>query len=249
MLGTKKVQTLWVMAVLTKINRTSDILNKLTILNPNSVNMDFKNTQCWTKSIKDIHTLFPPRFTFQINRNAAATVLSFLYTSYTCCQGSLRKMSENKKNRHFFLKGRNGFISVGLMGLGQPKYSKRSSYELINAFISTDKAPNYSHLYNWLSRPIHSWIRRKTDAWDQKFNCSRAKFDSTLLSFQFRRKQVSPISSPTNPWSLDAYEVEQRFNMDKFFHFLTQHERVLSTTLWQNGGFSTNPIHLFYFKL
>ena len=153
MLGTKNVQTQWVMAVLTRINRTSDISYKLTILIPNSINRDFKNTRSWTKSIKDIHTPFPTRYTFQINRNAAATVLSILYTSYTCCEGSLRKMSEYKKNRHFFLKGRNGFFSVGLMGLGQPKYSIRSSYELINAIISTDEALNYCSLYIWLPLP------------------------------------------------------------------------------------------------
>ena len=164
MLGTKNVQTQWVIAVLTRINLTSDISHKLTILIPNSINRVFKNPQCWTKSIKDIHTPFPPRSSYQINRNAAATVLSILYTSYTCCQGSLRKMSGNKKNRHFFLKGRNGFFSVGLMGLDQPKYSKRSSYELINAIISTDEALNYCSLYIWLPLP-DSFMNSQENRW------------------------------------------------------------------------------------
>ena len=102
--------------------------------------IDAAGARCWKYSPDDIHTHFPPRSTFQLNRNAATTSLSFINPLCTRCERSLPILMENNKNHQISLpNGQIGFSSLDEVDRDEPKYQIRSPYELSNAFIATDE--------------------------------------------------------------------------------------------------------------
>ena len=99
--------------------------------------------RCWKYSPADTHTHFPPGSTFQPNRHAVATGLSFINTLCTRYENSLPILMENnKKHRITLPKGRIGFSSVDAVDRGEPKYQLGSPYELTNDIISFDERYN-----------------------------------------------------------------------------------------------------------
>ena len=114
------------------------LLQTLTIRTPYSLCIDAKSARCWKYSPADNHTHFPPGSTFQPNRNAVATGLSFINNFCTRSERNLPILRENNKNRQLTLpKGRNGFSSLDVVDRDEPKYQRPSPYELNNAIIAT----------------------------------------------------------------------------------------------------------------
>ena len=78
--------------------------------------IDAKSAPCWKYSPTDTHIHFPPGSTFQPNRIAVATGLSYVNTLYTRSEDSLRIVMENNKNHQIALpKGRIGFSSLDVV--------------------------------------------------------------------------------------------------------------------------------------
>ena len=72
-----------------------------------------------------------------------ATGLSFINTLCTRSERTLPILVKNNKNHQITLpKGRIGFSSLDVVNRDEPKYQKRSPYELANAIISTDERYN-----------------------------------------------------------------------------------------------------------
>ena len=76
--------------------------------------IEAKSARCWKYSPADIHTHFPPRSTFQPNRNAVATGLSFINTLCTRSERNLPILMENNTN-HLKKYQRDGLDSFPLM--------------------------------------------------------------------------------------------------------------------------------------
>ena len=114
-----------------------------TIRTPYTMCIDAKSARCWKYSPADTHTHFPPGSTFQTNRNAVATGLSFINTLCTRSERNLRILMENNKNHQITLpKRRIGFSSLDVVDRDEPMYQIRSPYELTNAIMSTDERYN-----------------------------------------------------------------------------------------------------------
>ena len=112
----------------------------LTIRTPYTMCIDAKSARCWKYSPTDSHIHFPLGSTFQLNRTAVATGLSFIDTLCTRSERNLPILMENNKNHQILLpKGRIGFSSLDVVDRDEPKYQIRSPYELTNAIISTDE--------------------------------------------------------------------------------------------------------------
>ena len=126
----------------------------LTIRTPYTMYIDAKSARCWKYSPTDTHIHFPPGSTFQPNRTAVATGLSFINTLCTRSESNLPILMENNKNHQITLpKGRIGFSSLDVVDRDEPKYQIRSPYELTNAIISTDERYNDCFL-------LHSTVQR-----------------------------------------------------------------------------------------
>ena len=105
--------------------------------------IDAKSERCWKYTPKDSQIHFPPGSTFQPNRQAVPTGLSFVNTLCTRSEKSLPVLMENSKNHQITLpKGRIGFSSLDVLDQEEPKYQIRSPYELTNAIIATDERYN-----------------------------------------------------------------------------------------------------------
>ena len=105
--------------------------------------IDAKKARCWKYSPADTHTHFPPGSTFQANRPAVATGLSFINTLCTRSEESFPILRENNENYQITLpKRRIGFSSLDVVDQDEPKYQIRSPYELTTAIISTDEQNN-----------------------------------------------------------------------------------------------------------
>ena len=99
-----------------------------------------ESARCWKHSPTDTHIHFPPGSTFQPNRNAVATGLSFINTLCTRSESNLPILMENNKNHQITLpKGRMGYSSLDVVDQDEPKCQIRSPYELANTIISTDE--------------------------------------------------------------------------------------------------------------
>ena len=70
----------------------------LSTLDSYTMCIDAMRARCWKYLPKDTHTHFPPGSTFQRNRNAVATGLSFIQTIYTWSERSLPTLVEITKN-------------------------------------------------------------------------------------------------------------------------------------------------------
>ena len=115
----------------------------LTTRTPYTMYIDAKSARCWKYSPTDSHIHFPPGSTFQPNRTAVATGLSFLKILCTHSEDSLPIFMENNKNHQITIpKGRMGFSSFDVVDRDEPKYQIPSPYELTNAIISTDERYN-----------------------------------------------------------------------------------------------------------
>ena len=107
------------------------------------MHIDAKGAHCWRYSPTDTHIHFPPGSTFLPNRNAVVTGLSFINTLCTRSESNLPILMENNKHhRKTLQKGRIGFSSLDKVDRDEPKYQRRSPYELTNAIISTDERYN-----------------------------------------------------------------------------------------------------------
>ena len=105
--------------------------------------IDAKGARCWKNLPTDTHIHFPPGSTFQPNRNAVATGLSFINTLCTRSERNLPIMMKNNKNHQITLpNGQIGLSSPDVVDRDEPKYQIRSPYELTNAIISTDERNN-----------------------------------------------------------------------------------------------------------
>ena len=105
--------------------------------------IDAKSARCWKYSPTGIHIHFPPGSTFQPNRTAVATGLSFMNTLCTRSEIKLPMLMENNKNHQITLpKKRLGFSFLDVIDRDEPKYQIRSPYELTTAIISTDERYN-----------------------------------------------------------------------------------------------------------
>ena len=115
----------------------------MTIRTPHTTYIDAKSARCWKYSRRDTHIHFPPGSTFQPNRKAVATGLSFINTSCTRSESNLPILIENNKNHQItLLKGRIRFSFLDVVDQDEPKYRIRSPYELANTIISTDERYN-----------------------------------------------------------------------------------------------------------
>ena len=87
----------------------------LTIRTPHAMHIEAKSARCWKSSPEDPHAYFPPGSTFQPNRNAVATGLSFVNVLCTQSESKLPILMENNKNHQITLpKGRIGFSSLDI---------------------------------------------------------------------------------------------------------------------------------------
>ena len=118
-----------------------------TIRLPYTMYIDAKSVRCWKYSPKDSQIHFPPGSTFQPNRQAVSTGLTFVNTLCTRSERNLPILMENNKNHQITLpRGRIGFSSLDVMDREEPKYQIRSPYDLTNAIIATDERYNDSFL-------------------------------------------------------------------------------------------------------
>ena len=119
----------------------------LTIRLPSTMYIDAKSTRCWKYSPEDSQIHFPPGSTFQPNRLAVSTGLSFINTLCTRSEQNLPILMENNKNHQITLpRGKIGFSSLEVLDREEPKYQIRSPYELTNAIIATEERNNDSFL-------------------------------------------------------------------------------------------------------
>ena len=115
----------------------------LTIRLPCTMYIDAKSARCWKYSPEDSQIHFPPGSTFQPNRQAVSTGLSFINTLCIQSEKNLPILMENNKNHQITLpRGRVGFSSLDELDREEPKYQIRSPYELTNAIITTDERYN-----------------------------------------------------------------------------------------------------------
>ena len=135
-----QVNLLWQLSlkqILSSIVRNSDIITSYTMY------IVAKSARCWKYSPADTRTHFPPGSTFQPNRNAVATGLSFINTLCTRSECCLPTLMQNNMNHQIILpKGRIGFSSLDVVDRDKPKNQIRSPYQLTNAIIATDERYN-----------------------------------------------------------------------------------------------------------
>ena len=116
------------------------------------MHIEAKSARCWKYSPEDPHAHFPPGSTFQPNRNAIATGLSFVNVLCTQSETKLPILMESNKNHQITLpKGRIGFSSLDISDKDEPRYQIRDPYELTNATLLTNE--QYSDCF-----PLHSTI-------------------------------------------------------------------------------------------
>ena len=115
----------------------------LTIRTPHAMHIEAKSARCWRYSLGEPHAHFPPGSTFQTNRNAVATGLSFFDVLCTQSESKVPILMENNKNHQITLpKGRIGFSSLDVSDKDEPKYQVRDPHELTNVIISTNEQYN-----------------------------------------------------------------------------------------------------------
>ena len=121
----------------------------LTIRTPHAMHIDAKSSRCWKYSPEDPHAHFPPGSTFQPNRNAVATGLSFVNVLCTQSESKLPILMENNKNHQITLpKCRIGFSSLDIRDNAEPRYQIGDPYELTKAILSTNEQYNDCFLLN-----------------------------------------------------------------------------------------------------
>ena len=95
---------------------------------------DARSARCWKYLPKDTHKHLPPGSTYQPNRYAVATGLSFIDILCTRSERSLPILMEINKNHQITLPRRRvGFPFFDKVDRSETKYQIRSPYELTNA--------------------------------------------------------------------------------------------------------------------
>ena len=122
-------------------NKTYPHLSQiLTIRTPYTMYIDAKRARCWKYWPTDTHIHFPLGSTFQPNRTAVATGLSFINTLCTRSESNLPILMQNNKNHQTRLpKGLIGFSFLDVVDRDEAKYQRQSPSKLTNAIISTDE--------------------------------------------------------------------------------------------------------------
>ena len=119
------------------------ISQTLTIRTPHAMHIEAKSARCWKYSPEDPHAHFPPGSTFQPNRNAVATRLSFVNVLCTQSESKLPILMANNENHQITLpKGGIGFSSLDISDQDEPRYQICDPYELTNAIVSTNERYN-----------------------------------------------------------------------------------------------------------
>ena len=99
------------------------LLQILIMRTPYTTCIHAKSVRCRMYSPADAHTHFQLGSTFQPNRNAVATGLSFINTLCTRSERNLPILMENKKNDQITLpKGRIGFSFLDVVDRDEPMY-------------------------------------------------------------------------------------------------------------------------------
>ena len=119
------------------------ISQTLTTRTPHAMHIEAKSARCCKFSPEDPHAHFPPGSTFQPNRNAVATGLSFVIVLCTQSESKPPILMEKIKNYQITLpKGRIGFSSLNISDENEPRYQIRDPYELTSAILSTKERYN-----------------------------------------------------------------------------------------------------------
>ena len=207
------------------------LLHILTIRTPYTMYIDAKSARCWNSSPTDTHIHFPPGTTFQPNRTAVATGLSFINTLCTRSECNLPILMENNKNHQIMIpKGRIGFSSLDVVDRDEPKHQIRSPYELTNAIISTDE--RYIDCFL-----LHSTVPAQSS--DESLEIIYGTENSILqqplqLDIAYLRTpewvSALPISYPIESLVLDQHAEKQDSSWDKSTPFGTQKDSAISTT-------------------
>ena len=206
--------------------------------------IDAKKARCWKYSPADTHTHFPPGSTFQPNRQAVATGLSFINTLCTRSEESLPISRENNENYQITLpKRRIGFSFLDVVDQDEPKYHIRSPYELTTAIISTDEQYNDFFL-------LHSQfqLRAVTDSYRSSMEL-KIRFSNSLIQLEIASllslewEKALPTSYPTGSLVLDQHAEKQNFSWDKPSPSRIQRGSVIFTTWWLKKDFAINPTY------
>ena len=125
-------------------NKTFPYVSRiLTVRLPYTMYVDAKSARCWKYSPEDPKSLFPPGSTFQPNREAVSTGLSFVNIICTQPEPTLPLLIENNKNHQITLpKERIGFSCLDVADKEEPKYQIRNPYELTNTITATNDKYN-----------------------------------------------------------------------------------------------------------
>ena len=170
----------------------------LTIRTPYTICIDAKSARCWKYSRIDTHMHFPLGSTFQPNRNAVATSLSFVNTLWTRSERNFLILMDNNENHQITLpKGQIGFSSLDVVDRDEPKYQIRSAYDFTNAFIATDEWYNGCFL-------LHSTVpaQNSNDFYRPSITL-KIRFSNNLIQsdiaylLTLELVKVLPISYPT----------------------------------------------------
>ena len=194
--------------------------------------IEAKSTRSWKYSPADTYTHFPPGSTFQPNRNAVATGLSFISTLCTRSERNLPILMENKKDHQITLpKGRIGLSSLDVVDRDEPKYQIRSPYALTNAIIATDERYNDCFPCIPQLRP-----RALTNSYRSSMGLKMRSFTNPIqLDIAYPRAlewvKVLRTSYPTESLVLNQHAGKQSFSWDKSTPFGIQQESALST-IW-----------------
>ena len=214
----------------------------LTIRTPYTMCIDAKSARCWKYSPVDTHTHFPLGSTFQSNRNAMATGLSFLNTLCTRSERNLPILKEHNKNHQTTLpKGRIGFSSLDVVDRDEPKYQIRSPYELTTAIISTDERYNDCSLLH-STVPAQGGANFYRSSMISKIRSSNNLFQLdivSLLTLEWAKRLRT--SYLTESLVLDQHAAKRDCSWDKSTNCGIQQDNVISTTSWLKKSFVINP--------
>ena len=137
----------------------------LTVRTPYTMYIDAKSARCWKYLPTDTHIHFPPGSTFQPNRTAVFTGLSFKNTLCTRSECNLPILMENNKNHQIRLpKGQIGFSSLDVVDRDEPKYKVRSSLLMNGTMIV------FSYIQRFQLRAVTTFYRSSMVRKFQFFN-------------------------------------------------------------------------------
>ena len=200
------------MAAFIKTNPTF-IYHKLRQFEPFIQNVHWRYKCPLLRALSGRHSYaLSPGSTFQPTRTAVATGLSFINTLCARSEHNLTILMENNKNHQITLpKGRIGFSSLDVVDREEPKYQKRSPYELTNAIISTDERHNdcFSYFQRLQLRALTNFCRLSMVP-KIRSSSNLIQLDIAFL-LMVERVKVLPTSCLTESLPLDQHAAKQDF--------------------------------------